>query len=324
VEYSALLESEERNPNTQHIALSQAEEQNDHDSDRTVGDSASTLSQPSIQFSPPGYSAVSSVDDTESSIEQPRPSGTAELENQPTSEQAIPQTARKLQSPNATRLARYKLSFIWWLELGCCLLVVGGLVGIAATVSSLDGKPLPHWPYRLSINTFIAAFSVLIEASSGLVLAEGISHVKWTSLRTRSLHHFKMHDEASRGPWGAANLLRNDLRSVASLGAFITILALFLELFSQQLISFVDCEQLSLGQVGAIPRTNVYMSDGTFTMGGSTNIPWGLSNAVNEGVYSTNKPQVRFICDSGNCRYLPSPYRDYIPPGLLQLSFTLP
>lgn len=323
IEYSALPNTRERDPNAQHIALGQAGEQNNRESDPTVN-SVSTVSPPSTPSPPPGYSAVSSVDDTESSIEQPRPGGTEEPENQSTSKQATPQTAGKLQSQKLSRFARYKLSFIWWLELGCCLLVVGGFVGITTTVSSLDGKPLPQWPYRLSINTFIAAFSVLMKASSGLVLAEGISHVKWTSLRTRSLHDFKMHDEASRGPWGAANLLRKDVRSVASLGAFITILVLFLEPFSQQLIAFVDCEQPDLDRVGEIPRTNIYRSEGKFSMGGSTNMPWGLSNAVNEGIYSTNKPQVRFTCDSGNCECLSSPYRDDMSHGLLQLDFALP
>jgi hypothetical protein len=125
--------------------------------------------------------------------------------------------------------------------------------GIIATISRTDGEPLSQWPLHLSVNTLIAAFSVLIKASCALVLAEGISHTKWTSFRQpQSLRSFQAHDLASRGPWGAAILLRHDLgRSVASLDAFVTILILFLEPFSQQIVSLVDCERVHADRMGS-------------------------------------------------------------------------
>jgi hypothetical protein len=185
-------------------------------------------------------------------------------------------------------------------------------MGIIVTLHSLDGGPLPQWPYRLSINTFIAAFSVLIKASSGLMLAEGISHIKCTTTRPRSLQSFVIHDEASRGPWGAANLLRTDLGSVASLGAFATLLILFLELFFQQLVSFIDCEQVHEDKVGTISRTRYFERSGRNFVGNLVDVSWDLSKAVCEGLYATTKPQVHFVCETGNSRLLLDSLRAFL------------
>ncbi|KAF1844329.1 uncharacterized protein K460DRAFT_369193 [Cucurbitaria berberidis CBS 394.84] len=200
---------------------------------------------------------------------------------------------------------RQKSRYIWWLETACAVLVVGALVGIITTVNAFNNKPLPHWPYSLSINTFIAAFTVLLKTSAGLILAEGISHIKWTSLkRPRSLRSFWIHDEASRGPWGAMQLLWNDKgRHVSSLGAFITIVILFLEPFSQQIVTFPVCVQVEPRETAFIPRTNFYKEEGITVGGSSTSIPWKVRNSVNQGMFATNKPQLDISCQSGNCTF---------------------
>ena len=129
-----------------------------------------------------------------------------------------------------------------------------------ALIGSQDNKPLPQWPYRLTINTLIAVFSVLIRSASGLIAAQGISHIKWTrSRRPQTLHAFETHDEASQGPWGALVLLGNDLgRSISSLGALVTLSILFLEPFSQQIVSFQDCVRSHGRDVASILRSQYY------------------------------------------------------------------
>jgi hypothetical protein len=187
--------------------------------------------------------------------------------------------------------------FLWWMEAGCCILIICGLVGIMVTLSALNNQPLPQWPYGLTVNTFVAAFSVLIKASSGLVLAEGISHIKWTTLRTpQPLSKFEIYDEASRGPWGALTLLWHDFGvTVSSLGACIIILTLFLEPFSQQIVSFDDCKQVHKQRKATIPRTNLYGRD--------LFLPFDLRNMVYQGLYASVQPQAAFACDTGNCTY---------------------
>ena len=202
-----------------------------------------------------------------------------------------------VQSSASPRSSLQRSIYLWWLEAVCCILIICGLVGIMVTLSALNNQPLPQWPYGLTVNTFVAAFSVLIKAASGLVLAEGISHIKWTALRTpQPLFKFELFDEASRGPWGALVLLWHDFgASVSSLGACIIILTLFLEPFSQQIVSFDDCKRVHEQQKGAIPRTNFYGQD--------IYLPFELRNMVYQGLYATVQPQAAFDCDSGNCTY---------------------
>jgi hypothetical protein len=261
------------------------------------------MQQTSSPVSPVEYSALPNHDDFRPSAELPQPDRLKEPQSQSNQREVEEEPDGRPQPTKEVPLTHHRSSSIWWLEAGCCSLVVGGLVGIIATVSSLDNKPLPQWPYGLSINTFIAAFSVLIKASSGLVLAECISHIKWTNLRKpQSLQSFKAHDEASRGPWGALVLLWNDHgRSVSSLGSLITILVLFLEPFSQQIVSFVDCERVHEHGTATIPRTNRYELEGLFESGNGANLVWDVRNSVNQGIFATNKPQMRFTCQPGNC-----------------------
>lgn len=202
-----------------------------------------------------------------------------------------------IQSSASPRTSLQRSIFLWWLEAACCILIICGLVGIIVALSALNNQPLPQWPYGLTVNTFVAAFSVLIKAASGLVLAEGISHIKWTALRTpQPLFKFEVYDEASRGPWGALTLLWHDFgATVSSLGACIIILTLFLEPFSQQIVSFEDCKQVHEHQKATIPRTNLYGRD--------SYLPFDLRNMVYQGLYAYVQPQAAFACDTGNCTY---------------------
>ncbi|OAL56194.1 hypothetical protein IQ07DRAFT_581577 [Pyrenochaeta sp. DS3sAY3a] len=209
-------------------------------------------------------------------------------------------------SESSTSSQSWKWShYIWWLETLCAVLAIGAFIGIVATVEAFDGSPLPEWPYRVSINAFIASYSVILKTSVGLILAEGISHIKWTNLkRPGSLRSFWVHDEASRGPWGAVHLLFNDKgRHISSLGAIITVLILFLEPFSQQIISFPDCDLINNTVVATIPRTNLYEFEGAAITGGVAIVPWDVRNSVNQGMFATNKPQVEVSCNSGNCTF---------------------
>ncbi|KAL6705585.1 hypothetical protein ACN47E_006532 [Coniothyrium glycines] len=255
------------------------------------------MERPSSPVLPIKYSRVAEYDPTAPTIKNDNARSKVQVARSQQSRETLKST-----SAAPTRPPR----FIWWLEILCAILLVGALVGIVATVNAFNDKPLPHWPYALSINSFIAAYSVLLKVTSGFILAEGISHIKWTRLKeSHSLRSFWIHDEASRGPWGALHLLWNDKgRHIASLGAFITVLILFVDPFSQQIVSFPDCVRLDESKSGTIPRTNFYMFEGgQFNMGGSVTIPWGVRKAVNEGVFATTKPQVEFSCDTGNCTF---------------------
>jgi hypothetical protein len=157
---------------------------------------------------------------------------------------------------------------LWWWEAVCCIIALGALIAIVATIRIYESKPLPHFRYGLSVNAIIAAYTVIFKAAAGLVLAEGISHLKWIAVaQPQALSTFVAHDNASRGPLGALKLLwKNQYKSgkmhflpfISSLGALITVLILLLDPFSQQIIRTYECKRLVTGENSTIARTNVY------------------------------------------------------------------
>lgn len=157
---------------------------------------------------------------------------------------------------------------MWWWEVACCVVALTALLAMIATIRSYDGKPLPQWKYGITMNALIAVYTLILKAAAGLILAEGISHLKWIALaQPQALSTFVAHDNASRGPMGALTLLlRNNygtgksriLLVVSSLGAIVTLLVLLLEPFSQQIIRTYQCAELVHGEFRSVARTNVY------------------------------------------------------------------
>ena len=157
---------------------------------------------------------------------------------------------------------------LWWWEALCCITALGALLAIVATIRTHESKELPQWRYGLTVNAIIAIYTVILKAAAGLVLAEGISHLKWIAVaRKQSLATFVAHDAASRGPWGSLSLLwknQYSLRTlhaspyISSLGALITVSMLLLDPFSQQIIRTYQCERQVIGINSSIARTNIY------------------------------------------------------------------
>ena len=124
---------------------------------------------------------------------------------------------------------------IWWLELLSCVLFITAFVAIVVTIYPYEGRQLPQWPYRLSINSLISIYVVILKAGILLVSAEGLSQLKWRWFdNDRQLKDLLIYDNASRGPWGSFTLIWR-LRGrglVASCGAIITVAALIIDPFA--------------------------------------------------------------------------------------------
>lgn len=61
----------------------------------------------------------------------------------------------------------------WWLEILCLGIVVLSLIAIALTLSTQQGRPLPHWPYKISVNSLVAVYTVVLKAAMLLIITEG-------------------------------------------------------------------------------------------------------------------------------------------------------
>lgn len=62
----------------------------------------------------------------------------------------------------------------WWRELLCCILVLATLLAITATLYPFSGKPLPQWPYGLSINTLLSIYVLMMKAAMLFLVAQGM------------------------------------------------------------------------------------------------------------------------------------------------------
>jgi hypothetical protein len=110
-------------------------------------------------------------------------------------------------------------------------------------LSKANGKPLSSWRFPVSPNALISIFSTLAKAALMVPVAACISQLKWMYFENaHALNELDVFDEASRGPWGSLELifrLKMKPRAImATWGSVITILALAMDPFAQQILSF--------------------------------------------------------------------------------------
>ena len=192
---------------------------------------------------------------------------------------------------------------IWWSELLSCVLFIGALVAIVLTVLPYTDEPLPQWRYGLSINTLVAIYAVILKAAVMFVVAEGISQLKWAwYYQHRPLKDLLTFDDASRGPWGALVLIWR-LRGrhfISCCGAFISVAALIVDPFAQQIISTYDCSIPIDSELATIPRTNVFDERQSDSDEPTTSLE--MQKAINSAIYNHDR-SIAFSCPTGNCTF---------------------
>ena len=67
----------------------------------------------------------------------------------------------------------------WWVEILNCILMIGTLCAIIGILYPNQTKPLPDWPFDVSINTAVSILSTGLKTCAVLILTEGISQLKW-------------------------------------------------------------------------------------------------------------------------------------------------
>ncbi|KAI0399530.1 hypothetical protein F4802DRAFT_589147 [Xylaria palmicola] len=256
-----------------------------------------------------------------------------------TAEQINPPTDPRNHIPttrwNIVRRVRRAWNYGWVAETVCCAIAIASLIAIVITLRLRQGKPPPLWPLGISINSLVAIFVVLMKAGLVVPLSEGISQLKWQwfEKQPRRLIDMDNFDTASRGAWGSFLFLftthapetvaprgrsrhpRPSTRApggwqsafpsyLAKFAAFVTVLLMAVEPFTQQVIDHVDCPRASPDFQARVARTSNYNVTGGHTGAGTTDIDSPMAVAINTGV--VNPPEhipslVSMECKSGNC-----------------------
>lgn len=206
----------------------------------------------------------------------------------------------------------------WLNEAASCLVAFGALVAIIGLLHRHDGQPLPEWRYGITLNALVSVLSTILKAAAVVPLAGGISQAKWLwYAKPRPLRDIETFDDASRGPWGSL-LLLFDLRPhyLASLGAFLTVVALAVDPFTQQVLQTQECMRLDASAVARIPRANVYDRNGEKVAGthGENSIYLPMAASIYSGLISPSanaSALIAPVCPSGNCTFPETDGRSY-------------
>lgn len=96
----------------------------------------------------------------------------------------------------------------WTLEILGCFTSILFLVAIIVVLFKYDGRPMPDWPYGITLNALISVLSTVMKATMAFVLAESLAQLKWSWFRGgNKLSDLALLDAASRGAMGALIVL---------------------------------------------------------------------------------------------------------------------
>lgn len=198
----------------------------------------------------------------------------------------------------------------WLLEILSLLLATLAFAAIVITLGIHRDKPLPQWPSLISINSLVAIFTAIMKATLMVPVVEGLSQLKWVWFRhaeSKPLDDFEAFDMASRGPWGSFLLmLKLRCRHLAVVGAFIMIVSLAIDPFTQQVIEYYPCSITLPGKAASIPRKNIYSVEFASITSAIGNLPPRMNAAIYLGLVSPPEDVSSLIgvnCLTGNCTF---------------------
>jgi hypothetical protein len=143
--------------------------------------------------------------------------------------------------PTATQIDDKK-SFDWngsWVwETGGSALGIISLALLVAFLAKIDGTAYNRWQYSISPNTVVSVITTIGKAAILVPVSACLSQLKWNRYRrVNRLSDLQALDEASRGAWGSTVLFWSMRPSLATIGALLTVLAVAIDPFSQQIIA---------------------------------------------------------------------------------------
>ncbi|KAL3474559.1 hypothetical protein BJX99DRAFT_176590 [Aspergillus californicus] len=188
----------------------------------------------------------------------------------------------------------------WIWESLMILLSLACFIGIVCILFVFNGKSQPSFAYGFTLNAIISILATACKASLAYVVAECIGQLKWIwyyregETSSKQLGAIQSFDSASRGPLGSITiLLQHKGLSLVSLGALATVLALMLDPFMQQLVTYPIREIDSVDGRGAMVKQAV------------TLLPESLEDpqtTIYTGMWAEDF-EVSPTCPSGNCTW---------------------
>ncbi|KAF2167532.1 hypothetical protein M409DRAFT_22339 [Zasmidium cellare ATCC 36951] len=225
-------------------------------------------------------------------------------------EPSLEQYEPKQQWRDAAEKNPFKL---WWMEMLSIMVSLACLGANIAFLVALDNQEYKSWKIakaNITPNTVISIIATFTKASLLLPVAEVLSQLKWLYFQARiqRLSDLQVFDDASRGPLGSLKLLWkvNRHSAVASMGAILTVLALALEPFTQQVIRYPTKQAPTTNVTALIGATQAF--DPSAFAGSANGIVLKanevqqLTAAIDSAIIR-KAPDAMFTCPSGSCTW---------------------
>ncbi|KAJ5202284.1 hypothetical protein N7449_004363 [Penicillium cf. viridicatum] len=148
------------------------------------------------------------------------------------------------QTDTETKRPRFDWSGSWAWEIGSVTLAVVGLVLLVAFLITINNAPYATGQYTVSPNTIVSIIITIIKAALLVSVSSCLGQLKWNLFQNPApLYHIQVIDQASRGPWGSLEVLLRGISgsrtgSLTYVGASLTVLALVVDPFAQQILTF--------------------------------------------------------------------------------------
>ncbi|KAI9698028.1 MAG: hypothetical protein M1836_004381 [Candelina mexicana] len=219
---------------------------------------------------------------------------------------------------NANRWCNWNFVQNWWLwEILSLVTSIGATAGIVGVLLHFDSRPLPKWPYSITLNALISVLATISKAALLLPISEALSQLKWLWFRTgrKPLDDFDKFEQASRGPWGSARLFfQLRAKHFASLGALVTVITLAMEPFIQQTIGYesemIRHEEVEMDPYAIAYRAQSYDDRGPGMKSAGNTVEGSMLAAIYKGIFAesfneTQRPAQATAksCISGNCTF---------------------
>ncbi|KAK8053984.1 hypothetical protein PG996_013285 [Apiospora saccharicola] len=127
----------------------------------------------------------------------------------------------------------------WATEILAMATSVACTVATCVILMTFNNNRVPDLPNAVNLNAIVSTLSIVSSSLMMYAVSAAIGQVKWNWFRAQRqpLHHLELLNEASRGPLGSLGiLLAGTVRSLATLGALVTLLNLGVAPFVQQVI----------------------------------------------------------------------------------------
>ncbi|KAL4924581.1 DUF3176 domain-containing protein [Aspergillus undulatus] len=195
------------------------------------------------------------------------------------------------------------LSYKKWLwEIAGIFFSLLCFVAIVSILAVFDGKTAPNFAYGFTLNAIVSILGTASKTSLIYVIGECIGQLKWIwfyKAEKRQLDEMQLFDNASRGPLGSLFvLLQHKGRSLVSLGAIVTILALMFDPFMQQLVTYPTRQAVAKADSSDATAKQAFF----FYLNTETS---DFQAMVSTGIWAESPDQLKpnVTCSSGNCEW---------------------